>query len=270
MTSGFSTFRKVINRYAESGLRGVSRSALRYLAPEDAVSNEVAAPHPMVQALDWLSKQRSFSIVQIGAFVGDTPNDPLAMFFREQLVEERGDGIKVVLVEPVKEYFDRLCDNYKHLYDMRFENVAIAEREEIRDFYRLSADPVAHGYPDWLSQLSSLRSDRMTKLWDSYEKHEDLKKFYLSHRTTEKVRCITLQGLLEKHSIHALDLLQVDTEGYDYEILKTIDFGKTRPRFVNYERVLLQDDEVPCREMMQAAGYLLIDYSQDTFCVRIG
>ena len=64
-----------------------------------------------------------------------------------------------------------------------------------------------------------------------------------------------------------LDLLQIDAEGYDYEILKTIDFDRIRPRFVNYERVLLLDEEPACRSMMRDAGYVLFDWDIDTLCV---
>ena len=60
-----------------------------------------------------------------------------------------------------------------------------------------------------------------------------------------------------------MDLLQIDTEGYDYEILRTIDFSRLRPRFINYERELLQDDGPACRSMLSAAGYVLFDWGED-------
>lgn len=42
-----------------------------------------------------------------------------------------------------------------------------------------------------------------------------------------------------------------------------------RPAFINYERVLLQDDDARCRQMLSAAGYRLTDWGQDTLCSRL-
>src|SRR3954467_3768467 len=105
--------------------------------------------------------------MQIGAHVGDTSNDPLYRFFCEELPSH--PAAVVVLVEPVAEHFEQLQHAYRDMPNVRLENVAVAEREGTRDFYRLGSDPVAHGPPAWLSQLGSLRPDRLGKLWDNYE-----------------------------------------------------------------------------------------------------
>jgi FkbM family methyltransferase len=239
-------------------------------------------PHPSLatfpSVLAWLATRPSFCVVQIGANSGDTPEDPLYRFLRNELCEltpERRDRTLVVLVEPVREYFDRLQEAYSGLPCVRFENVAIAETRGLREFYRLDADPATHGYPAWLAGLGSLRADRMTSLWEHYEKghggetYEEMKRFYEEHRVIEPVRCITLQDLVGRHSIEAIDLLQIDAEGYDHRILQTIDFERMRPSFINYERVLLQDEEAACRHLMIQAGYGLSDWGQDTLCVRL-
>lgn len=229
----------------------------------------------MDDVLSWLADRDAFSVVQIGAYVGDTINDPLYTFLCKAL--SAGAEATVVLVEPVAEYFERLRSTYAALATVRLENVAIAEQEGVRDFYRLGVDPVRYGYPEWLSQLGSLRVTRMTEMWDGYERGlmealgepADLKEFWLKHRVTERVPCVTLHQLLDRHGVTQLDLLQIDTEGYDYEILRTIDFAIIRPRFINYERVLLQDDEAACRALLTAAGYVLFDWGQDTLCVAV-
>jgi FkbM family methyltransferase len=185
-------------------------------------------------------------------------------------------GSVAVLVEPVAEYFHRLEASYAALPGVRLENVAIAESEGTRELFRLAGvDPVAHGQPDWLNQLSSLREDRMTELWDRYERAivgdagagDSVRDFWQAHRIVERVPCITLHQLLERHGLSRLDLLQIDAEGYDYAILRTLDLARIRPRFINYERVLLQDDEAACRTMLVEAGYRLYDWGQDTLCV---
>lgn len=224
--------------------------------------------------LERLAAQPAFSVVQIGAFVGATDNDPLHAFLMRTLGDacESRRRSTAVLVEPVAEYFARLRQAYAGVPGVRFERAAIAESAGTRDFHRLGADPVAHGLPAWLSQLGSLRPDRMTALWDRYERghlaaeSDTLTRFYREHQVIEPVRCITFDMLLERHGLTHVDLLQIDAEGYDYEILRTIDFRRVRPSFINYERVLLQDDEAACRQMLRDAGYTLTDWGQDTLC----
>jgi FkbM family methyltransferase len=195
--------------------------------------------------LEWLATRERFSIVQVGAYIGDTVNDHLHAFLLQEL--PRHPQSTVVLVEPVTEYFEQLRKGYSRLSGVRFENVAIADQEGERDFYRLGADPGPQGFPEWLSQLGSLRPTRMTEMWDRYEQGlinepvemADLRAWWLQNRVVETVRCLTLHQLFDRHDIQELDLLQIDAEGYDYEILRTIDFTRIRPRFVNYERVRL-------------------------------
>ena len=192
----------------------------------------------------------------------------MTQFFR--LSEDnlkKGKG-RLICVEPVKKHFDALVKNYLNTPNVICENVAIAEQSGQKTFYRLGVDPVEHGYPEWLSQLSSLKKERMETLWDKYEANEQFKTFYLQNRIEEKVDCITLSELLSRHKIGSIDFLQIDTEGYDLEILETIDFRLIPIRFVNYESVLLHERKKDAEQLMQDNGYLLIDHGQDTFCVR--
>jgi hypothetical protein len=108
----------------------------------------------------------SLNIVQIGAYIGDTVNDPLARFIKETLPKRR--NARVILVEPVKSFFEKLKQNYDEIPGLIFENVAIAENEGEREFHRLSVDPADYGFPDCVAQLGSLRPDRMTTLWENY------------------------------------------------------------------------------------------------------
>jgi len=55
------------------------------------------------------------SIVQIGVYIGDTPNDPLFEFLQTQVPTRVAGSLKtkVVLVEPIREHFDQLTTNYR-------------------------------------------------------------------------------------------------------------------------------------------------------------
>lgn len=109
---------------------------------------------PLDDVLTDLGEQPSFSIVQVGAYIGDSPNDPLFKFLCKQLDAANSNrDAKVVLVEPIREYFDQLRENYSNVANIEFENIAIAEMDGEMEMYRLDVNPTDYGYPEWLTQL---------------------------------------------------------------------------------------------------------------------
>ncbi len=168
----------------------------------------------------------------------------------------------------MKEYFDRLVENYRGIPNVLFENVAISDRRGPATFYRLGVDPEEYGHPSWLSQLGSLKEDRMGSLWDRYEADPELKRFFLEHRIEETVECISFADLLDRNRISEVGLLQIDVEGYELEILKTIDFRRRPVRFVNYEAVLLHENRIAAERIMRTAGFLTVYFGQDAFAYR--
>ncbi len=254
-----SMFSKVVQAYREGGVKRVVNAAVRRL------TSGPPRPHPVHVALDMIVKEADFTVVQLGAFVGNTPNDPLYSKLSQRLNRSGG---RLICVEPVKEHFAKLVENYRGAPSVFCENVAIADRTGEATFYRLGVDPVAHGYPDWLLQLGSLKNDRMGSLWDRFENDPNLKEFYLKHRVEETVNCLTFAELLRRHGVTKVDLLQMDVEGFEFEILSTIDFGQTPIRFLNYESVLLHERQKDAEGLMTAAGYDFLNHGQDTFCYR--
>jgi FkbM family methyltransferase len=250
----------IVRMFKKGGIKEVALASGRRLIRKSS---------PVDIGLRHLMKEDSVNIVQVGAFTGNSRNDPLYSFIRRYCSDHnKAYKSKIILVEPVREYFEVLQKSYRGYPGVYFEKVVIAEKSEIRDFYRLAVNPMDFGYPDWLSQLGSLMPERMTRLWDNYEKNPEYREFYLKNRIVEKVQCLTLGDLLENYHIDHLDFLQIDAEGYDYEILKTIDYKNCPPDFINYERVLLGEHEAACRSMLKAQGYSLVDHGQDTFCVK--
>jgi FkbM family methyltransferase len=219
------------------------------------------------QVLSRLERQENAVIVQIGAYVGDTENDPLTKCLRGNLT--RYPGSRAVLVEPVREHYEQLRRNYADLPGATFENVAISDVDGECTFFRIGVDPVAHGQPDWLTQCSSMRPDRFEDLWDNCPSEGDpeIKAFWHAHSVAETVPCVRLETLLERHGITHVDFLQIDTEGSDYDILRTVDFSRVRPTYINYENELLGADDPACRAMLVAAGYELHDWDTNTLAL---
>jgi len=217
-----------------------------------------------------LRKKQRVSIIQIGANVGNTPSDPLYPFLTRNFRADPKPGVTccAVLVEPVKHLYRDLIKNYAGVKGAFCENVAIAATREPKKFYRLreGVDWARYGLDPWAEQLGSFLPENLEGLWRKAADPEAARRLVMENTVVDEVTCMTFDDLLVKYQLRDLDLLQLDTEGYDYEILKTIDFNRVRPHYINYERIHLKRHEGSCRELLLRAGYHLHDHGQDTLC----
>lgn len=213
-------------------------------------------------ALRRLLKSEPVDLVQIGAFTGRVGNDPLFPVLCEYNAEVGPKKpFRVVLVEPVNRYFRDLVINCAPFSSfVTCENLAIAESLSLREFYVISeeAERSRADIPDWTSQLGSLMPNRITDLWDFHEKErvdgDDISSFLRNNTVCEIVVTISLNDLMRKNRMSSLDVLQIDAEGYDFEILRTIDFSRLRPKLINYEYVLLREARGPAEDLMHRSG----------------
>ena len=91
----------------------------------------------------------------------------------------------------------------------------------------------------------------------SYEK--DIQPFLAQ----EEVDCITIKEL----NLPAIDILQIDTEGFDYHVLKMI-MPMYNPYIINFEWNSLTKDELKeCRILLK--NYHITPYQQDALAVLI-
>ena len=49
------------------------------------------------------------------------------------------------------------------------------------------------------------------------------------------VKCVKFSDFIKSKNIRSLDLLIIDTEGYDYEIIMSIDFEILKPNIIRFE-----------------------------------
>lgn len=177
-----------------------------------------------------LLESGDFTFLQIGAFDG-TSGDHV-----HQLVERY--GIRGILVEPQVAAFEQLKRNYKANPNLILVNAAIADVDGTRDFYTVRGS----------SQVASFDRNHLLK----HGIHDD-------QILTETVRCLTVTSLLEKHGFESVDLLQIDTEGHDYEIIKTIDFQRLQPSIISFEQLHLSSrDRESCVAMLASRGYRFV------------
>jgi FkbM family methyltransferase len=161
-----------------------------------------------------------------------------------------------VLVEPVAYYFEQLKANYADNSNLIFENVAISNKNEVRDFYRIQEN--LDFLPEWCNGLGTFDLDvLLTHKW-AIPNLED-------YVVTEQVSCITLAELLDRNQIQQIDLLLIDTEGFDYQILQQIDFDQIRPGILLYEhQYISKQEKAQCEQRLKQYGYQLSQHLGNT------
>lgn len=231
---------------------GLARDAWRALTPR--------RPRPPIEVmLDALAHDREqIRYVQVGSNDASS-NDPLRPF----VLQHRWNG---VLVEPVPHVYERLRRNYAHRDHLALENVAIAPHNGTAPFYCLGQNDYGT-LPRWHDQIGSFSRTQVAKHRDLVpgEPIPDIE----DRIVTLQVPCTTFEALCARHGLGKLDLVHIDTEGFDYEIVKLIDLAAHRPTIVLYEHKHLADaDRTACRHLLEQAGYDTLECGHDTLCVR--
>ena len=178
--------------------------------------------------------QQDIFFVEIGAMDG-VSFDPLYAV----VMKYRWRGL---LVEPLPDLFARLKENYKDATGVLFENAAIAEERGEKVMYRVAPQAVQQGLvPPWAGGISSFFLDK-NALGGKGVTDEAFKKI-LPHVITERVATDTLRAILDRNHIKKIDVLQIDTEGYDFQVLRQFDFSIFKPVLIRMEECNLSDAE---------------------------
>jgi FkbM family methyltransferase len=165
-----------------------------------------------------ISKEIVF--VQIGANDGIS-TDPLYPLMKKFPRRFRG-----LVVEPLKDKFELLKRAYADVEFVVPVNVAIHNTEKEMLIHRVRPDN-EKSLPAWARGIGSFNP-----------KHHKLSQLDSSYMTTERVLCTTFEELLSSYKVTNIELLITDTEGYDFEILRSIDFAKHRPSYIHFEHGL--------------------------------
>lgn len=209
------------------------------------------------------SQKPDFTFVQIGAYDGQS-GDPLGECIRAL-------GLKGVLVEPQQQAFDALRAHYADQPQLAFERAVIAAEDGTARFYR--ADPQF-----WQKHIREGGSGGEVASLDPGHVRKHVAQFggeRLAAREAEYLRwddlpALTLGTIQARHGLGAPDLVQIDAEGFDYEILKMIDWAQ-RPALIHYETLHLAiPDRVAAWDLLRGKGYrLYATDSYNTLAIRV-
>ena len=186
-------------------------------------------------------RKGTIRVLQIGAFDGRAC-DPLSEILQDE-------NVSAILVEPQKIPYEHLVECYAANPRVCLINAAVAEHDGVVKLYLTG--PGA-------SQTASLVTQHHRRFGSDTNDVRQL-----------EVPSISVGSLLKMLHGERLHLLQIDTEGMDYQILKWFFEAGVEPDVLNFESLHLSKVErLASRQLLNAKGYWWIDSDQDTFALK--
>lgn len=185
----------------------------------------------------------SLRFIQVGANDG-VFGDPLRKYILTR-------GWRGILCEPQDDVFAALQRNYADVADrLIFEKVAISRSGESLTLYRapnigLSADSamphaltVTSGSPRVVARQAGVAERDLVEI---------------------VTPAMTLDALVERHGFAGFDLLQIDVEGFDFEVLSSLSLDRYRPAIIQFEHGHLKPRVLTeASRFLSQHGYLLL------------
>jgi FkbM family methyltransferase len=190
--------------------------------------------------------------LQVGAFDG-VSCDPL----REFVEKYNWQGI---LVEPQPTAFQQLVANYEAQSGLIFRNCAVAKERGQLELFTVTGDHL----PTWCGGLAGFSRE-------SIEKHEPFAPGISECIVSMNVPTVPFSDLLSELPT-ALDLLQIDTEGFDTQLLEMFPFAQCQPSIIHFERKHLTPSALDeCLRKLATFGYrFAFDGGEDMLALRDG
>lgn len=202
---------------------------------------------------------KNFFFVQIGANDGRT-NDPLHPYVVRY-------DLSGVVAEPQLDVFRLLKETYENYPTVVCVNAAIATETGNRIFYVAKESIKTEDNFSRLTGIATFNKDVLRHtLRKKLPKGVDVDDYI----EEVLVKTLSFNDLLKERDIKRIDTIQIDCEGYDYEILKMVDLEKFAPTLINFESSHLSEkDRKECEIMLESMGYKWFRYGSDTCAYKI-
>ena len=192
-------------------------------------------------------KKKIQSLVQIGANDGQS-FDELNLYIKKY--EPRS-----ILVEPIKENFLKLKENYKNTNNIELENSAISIDNEISFLYKVDIK-FEKQYDNHIPAIPSFNKRHLIN-------HGVKEK----HIVKEKINTINIKELLNKYNINKLDLFFVDAEGYDGKIVYELISNTNLRPFIIFEFIHIQNSFFEkLKKKLINENYQFFEVKENVFC----
>ena len=124
-------------------------------------------------------------------------------------------SMRGVIAEPQSNVYDSLKESYNNYENISVIDSGVSDSDCVREFYQ------TNGYS---SQVCSLNKEHLLK-----------HKIPIRDIISTKVKFLTIKSIIDIHKLGDLNLLQVDAEGHDFRIIKSIDFDVLKPQIIRFE-----------------------------------
>jgi FkbM family methyltransferase len=199
------------------------------------------------ETLDKALCQPGFFFIQVGAHDGVRFDD---LYGKVTAVNARG-----IVIEPLPRYFARLRMNYEDYPGVIPLNVALHPTAQLLTLHHVLPEAVTSGrLPSWAGGTGSANPTHHLPLG-----------IPVDAMTTTTVPAASLRQIIEQHAVSRIDLLQIDTEGFDLDVLEMIPFDHVRPRLIKFEHVSLTPEaRGRARQLLETEGYAVWSEGEDT------
>lgn len=198
-------------------------------------------------------KKDDFFFVQIGANDGVT-NDPLHEYVCKY-------DLKGLAVEPQEEVFKSLEKNYlgKNVTCIK---AIVSNTTGLVNFYSVKDSLLNEDNMKSMTGISTLNKEVLRKtLKRKLSKDSNVDDFIKE----SSVLAVTFDELLKNNNVSKISFLQIDAEGYDFEILKQLNFNFFKPDVINFESMhLSQSDYDSAIKLLESHNYKFFYYKGDT------
>lgn len=222
-------------------------------------------PNSLSDFLNCYSKSSShpITVVQIGANDGIT-HDPIHKFIKR-------DKWKGVLLEPQKNVFNTLAYLYQKNKGIITLNAALDTRDGTGKIYK-----IAFSEARWASGLTSFNKATLESAFNSGYVAEKARADGLEIPNDssaciaeETIELISPSTLVAKYNLGDIDILQIDTEGYDFEIIKMFLATQPAPRLIVFEsKHLSAEDTKDCLAYLTTKNYRMRKFGGNTIALQ--
>ena len=210
------------------------------------------------------TKPSAFSVIQIGANDG-MYHDPIHKYIKR-------NKWKGVVLEPQSYVYENFLSKIYHKNDgLHPVCAALGDVDGRRKLFKIGFTNMR-----WATGLASFDVEQIKLAYESGQ----VKKNCLRHGlempsdpneqiTSEEVEVISPATLMKRYNINDIDLLQIDAEGFDYQVIRMFDIANTKPKAIVFENMhLSEQDSQNCFELLDSNDYAWQNFDANTLAMR--
>ena len=230
------------------------------ILPKETIKTERYIESSSISSADVIKllirKKKINNIIQIGANDGKSDD-----FLRSSI----NIDTNLLLVEPIKSAFDELEKNYSGYKNVKFVNKAIDVVTGKKNIF--SVDPKYYNFYE--KKYKSNDVSWLTVLASFHKEHLEYHGVKSNHIQSTEIDCINFKELIEQYNFQKLDLLVVDTEGYD-DVLITNFIQNTdiRPIIILEWIHIKKYKAEEIIELLKSNNYKFLKLNKDLICIQ--